>query len=166
MSQWSKRNIIACALIVVSLGLLYPGLTQPMLNLTIGAELPFLGYKEFYNQTQSIMQSIQSLYESDNGLVATLILFFSVIVPIVKALCLIVALILTKHRISPYLRNFVLLISKWSMADVFVVGVFMAFMAGKAHPSTQAALHAGFYYFLAYCLLSVLASQIMTFNRE
>ena len=52
------------------------------------------------------------------------------------------------------------------MADVFVVGVFMAFLAGQANPNVQAALHQGFYWFLAYCLISILSSQTLQLNVE
>ena len=166
MTQWTPRNIIAVAVILLSLGLLYPGLTEPMLNLTIAAKLPFLGDMELYNKTQSIMQSIYDLFDSGNTLVALLILVFSVVIPIMKAICLLIALIMPFHPISPRLHQFVLVIGKWSMADVFVVGLFMAFMAGKAHPSTQAELHAGFYFFLAYCILSILGSQLIRLPQK
>ncbi|MBL1292744.1 MAG: paraquat-inducible protein A [Thiotrichales bacterium] len=64
------------------------------------------------------------------------------------------------------MHKFVLIIGKWSMADVFVVGVFMAFLAGQANPNVQAALHQGFYWFLAYCLISILSSQTLQLNVE
>ncbi|MEO0779788.1 MAG: paraquat-inducible protein A, partial [Bacteroidota bacterium] len=57
--------------------------------------------------------------------------------------------------------QFVRAIGKWSMADVFVVGVFLAFLATRSNENINAALHPGFYYFLAYCLISLLAIQVM-----
>jgi uncharacterized paraquat-inducible protein A len=158
----TTRNIFAFVLIILSLAMLYPGLTQPMMNLTIEAALPFLGKVEFYNKTQSIMESITSLFDSGNQLVAILILLFSVIIPLLKAIFLILALALPIAGVRYYLHQIVLLIGKWSMADVFVVGIFMAFLAGGAHPSVRATLYDGFYFFTAYCLLSVLGSQLMT----
>ena len=56
---------------------------------------------------------------------------------------------------------FVRSISKWSMADVFVVGVFVAFLASNATPNMDAQIHSGFYFFTAYCLVSLLALQFM-----
>jgi uncharacterized paraquat-inducible protein A len=58
----------------------------------------------------------------------------------------------------------VLIVGKWSMADVFVVGIFIAFLAGQANPNMHAALHHGFYWFLAYCLISILSSQVLRLN--
>ncbi len=47
------------------------------------------------------------------------------------------------------------------MNDVFVVAVYTAFLAGKANENLDAELGAGFYYFTAYCLVSLLALQFM-----
>lgn len=157
----TPRNIVALALIILSLAMLYPGLTQPMLNLTIEAKLPLLGNMEFYNKTQSIMESITALFDSGNQLVAILILLFSVVVPVLKAIFLLLAIAMPVARVSYYLHQIVLLIGKWSMADVFVVGIFMAYLAGSAHPSASATIHDGFYYFTAYCLLSILGAQLI-----
>ena len=156
-----KRNAAGVILLIASLVLLYPGLTEPMMNLTIQAALPLLGKVEFYNNTQSIMQSIQSLFDSKNTLVAILILLFSIVVPVVKGLLLLAAIILPSGPLAQRLHGFVSLIGKWSMADVFVVGLFMAYLAGQAHPNAQATLHAGFYYFTGYCILSIAAAQVL-----
>lgn len=156
-----KRNAVGAILLMASLALLYPGLTEPMMNLTIQAALPLLGKVEFYNNTQSILQSIQSLFDSKNTLVAVLILLFSVVVPVAKGLLLISALFLPSGSLGQRMHRFVSLIGKWSMADVFVVGLFMAYLAGQAHPNAQATLHAGFYYFTGYCILSIAAAQVL-----
>ncbi|WP_053981632.1 paraquat-inducible protein A [Marinagarivorans algicola] len=161
-----QRNTAALVLILLSLVMLYPGLTQPMMNLTIEASLPLIGRMEFYNQTQSIMQSVRSLFDSGNQTVAILILLFSVIVPLLKAIFLLLAFTLPMPDVRYYLHKLVLIISKWSMADVFVVGIFMAYMAGQAHPSATASLHNGFYYFTAYCILSILGAQLMRIERR
>ena len=155
------RNIVALVLIILSLAMLYPGLTQPMMNITIQAALPLLGTMEFYNETQSIIASIKTLFDSDNALVAFLILLFSVVVPVLKAVFLLIALAIPIKDVRHHLHQLVMLVGKWSMADVFVVGIFMAFLAGKAHPSVNATLFSGFYYFTAYCVLSILGSQLM-----
>jgi len=59
------------------------------------------------------------------------------------------------------LHKFVAIISKWSMADVFVVGVLLATLATTSEDAIEAHLHEGFYYFAAYCIISILAAQIM-----
>lgn len=157
----STKNWMAFALILISLLCLFPGLMQPILSIKISAKLPLVGELGLYESTQSILQTIQTLYENNNSLVAFLILLFSVVVPIIKALILLVVLMAKKMAIRKRLFDFVHAIGKWSMADVFVVGVFLAFLATQSNDSIEAILHPGFYYFLAYCIISLLAIQIM-----
>ena len=50
---------------------------------------------------------------------------------------------------------------KWSMADVFVVAVFLAYLAFSNIQSgiqTESNTLPGLYFFLSYCLLSIMAS--------
>ena len=156
-----SRNIIALILIIVSLVCLYPGLTFPILSIHIGAKLPLLGEIGLHDSTQSIMKTIRTLHKNDNSLVAGLILLFSVIIPILKASILLIVLFFKRIKYRALLHRTVALISKWSMADVFVVGVLLAFLATKSDDNIHAQLHEGFYYFLTYCIISIAASQIM-----
>ena len=155
------RNGFGLALIFISLGCLYPGITKPLLQIQVIAQLPLLGSLELYNETQSIVQSIRALWENQNRLVALLILLFSIVVPVVKALLLFAIFFLNRAVIKSRLVNFVRFIGKWSMADVFVVSVFMAFLATQSNDFLEAILHEGFYYFLAYCIISICASLIV-----
>lgn len=160
-SRLDLRNGAGLALIFVSLGCLYPGITEPLLQIQVIAKLPIVGSLELYNETQSIVQSIQALWNSQNRFVAFLILLFSIIVPITKAVLLVAALLLSQPLWKGRLVEFVRFIGKWSMADVFVVSVFMAFLATQSNDYLEAILHQGFYYFLAYCLLSICASLLI-----
>lgn len=160
----TKRNILALILILVSLGLLYPGLTNDILTLDIGAKIPLLGNFELYNESQSILKTIKALHENDSTFVAVLILLFSVIVPVLKALILITVLLLKNMRSSVKLYKFVGMIGKWSMADVFVVGVFLAFLATGNNEAINAELEIGFYYFTAYCIVSIIGIQVLDIN--
>ena len=84
-SALDLRNGSGLALIFVSLGCLYPGLTEPLLQIQVVAKLPLIGDLELYNETQSIVESIRALWSSNNTLVALLILIFSIVVPLTKA---------------------------------------------------------------------------------
>lgn len=162
----TPRNIVALALIIISLGCLYPGLTFPVLSIHIGAKLPIIGEIGLHDSTQSIMKTIRTLWENDNNLVANLILLFSVLVPIIKAVILLIILFFKQLNNRQLLHKFVAVISKWSMADVFVVGVLLAFLATKSDDNIHAQLHEGFYYFLAYCIISIFAVQLMKIEPE
>jgi paraquat-inducible protein A len=154
----STRNWIAVALTIVSLALLVPGLQSDALTIT--ASMPLLK-KPLYEETQSIVRAAQRLYDSKNYFVAGLVVFFSIVVPFIKAALLGVILLAksaqTRYRTYLFTRS----ISKWAMADVFAVGVFIAFMAGNALDNLDAKLHPGYYYFVAYCLVSNVAFQFL-----
>jgi len=86
-------------------------------------------------------------------------------VPLGKGLLLgVVALwrnALWRHRVYVFVRS----ISKWAMADVFAMGVYVAFLAGKASENLDAEIRVGFYYFVAYCIVSLAALQFMSVQK-
>ena len=161
----SVRNSIGLLLLIISLICLYPGVTKPLLQIQVNAKLPLIGSLELYNETQSIIESIEALWNSQNRLVSVLILLFSILIPVVKAILLLSALGLQQIKSGNHLQyklvNVIQMIGKWSMADVFVVSIFMAFLATQSNDFLEAILHPGFYYFLAYCLISIISSLLI-----
>lgn len=154
------RNILALVLIVVSLVLLIPGLTRPMI--TISASIEFMGMsREILRETRSILQTVRTLHELGNDFVASLIFFFSVAVPFIKIVLLGVVAWARGRRWRIPVFRFVRGISKWAMADVFVVAVYIAYLSAKATESLDAELHSGFYWFTGYCLVSLLSVQLI-----
>ncbi len=87
---------------------------------------------EVYEQTRSILGSVRRLYEVGSPIPATLILLFSVIVPFGKAALVAWALFVSNAERRWRTLRFVETIAKWSMADVFVVALFIAFLAAQA----------------------------------
>ena len=129
---------------------------------------------EVYEQTRSIVGSVRRLYEVQSPLPATLILLFSVVVPLAKAALVLWSTFTTNIARRGRTLGFVALIGKWSMADVFVVALFIAFLAAQASQTPpgdptvppplvvfSANFGAGFYWFTGYCIFS-LASQQLT----
>lgn len=162
----SLRNKISFLLIVVSLICLYPGLTNPILTVEIGAELPIIGKMTFYERTQNIIETIKALFKEKNEIVAWLILLFSIVVPLLKAVILLFVLFVKQLKNRLKLYRFVYAIGKWSMADVFVVGVFLAYLATKTNEGIHAQLENGFYWFTAYCIISLAAIQVMSLESK
>lgn len=156
----TTRNWIAVGLTLVSLALIVPGLRSDAMTIT--ASIPIFNKPtEIFRETQSILRAIKRLYDSQNYFVAGLILLFSVIVPFIKA-ALLGVILRTKNPVTKYrLFQFVRSVSKWAMADVFAVGIFIAFMAGNAIDNLDAHVHPGFYYFIGYCLVSNLSFQFL-----
>jgi len=119
-----------------------------------------------YTQTRSIIGSIKSLYEHGAWFPATLILVFSVFVPVGKTVLLFLVIMHPKGQRRAQFLRIITAIGKWSMADVFVVAILIAFLAAKASPGTTQAVAfrsefgLGFYFFAAYCIISLIGQQI------
>tara|TARA_R110002110_G_C13470513_1_gene720818 strand:- start:54707 stop:55315 length:609 start_codon:yes stop_codon:yes gene_type:complete len=125
------------------------------------------GQLQVYSTTRSIQTTVQELADGGNGLVALLIVFFCLVIPVFKLLLQLVSLVLQDAPQRRPLLSLNSALSKWSMSDVFVMGLLVAFMAGKASGqmgdmlNMSATLESGFYYFLAYCLFAIGAGLLL-----
>tara|TARA_B100001123_G_C14727163_1_gene795487 strand:+ start:44 stop:565 length:522 start_codon:yes stop_codon:yes gene_type:complete len=154
---FNTRNTVSFVLLLASFVLLIFGVTQPMLE--ISAEH---AGRELFSYKQSIMEAVETLYEGQNYLVAFLILFFSVIIPALKGVIILWVFFFGAVTQKETAHNFIFTIGKWSMADVFAVGVFIAYLASKASGMLDARLEPGFYFFTGYCIVSLLSLQAKT----
>jgi uncharacterized paraquat-inducible protein A len=124
------------------------------------------------DSAKSILGTSEELWNDGNHLVAFLIIFFSVFVPAIKLLLLSVAVAFRESQLESRLAKASAAMSKWSMADVFVMALIISFLAIKAssgHSSmvtNEITLEIGFYYFLGYCLLSILAGQFLISSKS
>ena len=130
-----------------------------------------VGEVEVYTQTRSIMSAVRNLYEVGSPFPATLILLFSVVVPLTKAALVAAAIFMRDLIRRQRVLNFVEAIAKWSMADVFVVALFITYLAAEASQTPpgdpgaapliafNATFGPGFYWFAAYCLFSLASQQ-------
>jgi hypothetical protein len=122
---------------------------------------------EVYSQTRSIVGSVRHLYSVGSNTAATLILLFSIIVPLTKSLLVTWAMLQSQLERRRFTLFFVEMIAKWSMADVFAVAVMIAYLAAQASQSASgtaivvfdASFGIGFYWFAAYCLTSLAVQQ-------
>lgn len=141
------------------------------LGAQLGARLGAGPPIEVYQQTRSILGSVRYLYRVGSPTAATLILLFSVVVPLTKAALVLWAVWHREPAARRRTLRFVETIAKWSMADVFAVALFIAYLAARATqtlPGTEvapsivsftAAFGPGFYWFAAYCLVSLATQQ-------
>ncbi|MEH6608630.1 MAG: paraquat-inducible protein A [Halioglobus sp.] len=197
----TARKMTTVLLILIALGLLYPGVTQPVLTLTgeieksriaaLGIDLiageeadaqtrqmlsmitSFLGLDQMegrllaYSSTRSIWGTVEELARTGNLPVAFLIVFFSLVVPVFKLLLQAGSILLPSAAMRRPVLWLNAKLSKWSMADVFVMALLVAYMAGQAAGEADellimgAELERGFYFFLAYCLFSVAATALL-----
>lgn len=167
---------------------LIPGVSLSMLHLqsggTVSADVVDVGAAQFgmqlFNTSNSILQTVQHLFRHDNRFVACMIFFFSIITPATKGILLTYILLTDNSLRRKKIFSFIKAIGKWSMCDVFIAATFLAYFSSGSRSHRQfyetvllgtpvdvnilvrmtAHLETGFYCFLAYCLLSLIALQL------
>ena len=144
---------------------MFKGVAQDLIK-RMGEE----GEVEVYAKTQTILGTIKQLANAGYWLVAILIGLFSVVVPVTKGIMIVLANTSARGERRAFLRKTSSLISKWSMADVFVVAMMVTFLAANAITDEvlnfQSSFGPGFYFFTAYCLLSIASSQLLAVSGE
>jgi hypothetical protein len=182
------------ALLVLSLLLLLlAGVTTPMIDLE--AKISHLGFvlmghpiqfenQVLYFQSKTILDVFWILIRNQDLMmrfVGVLLITFSIVFPLLKILSTAVYYYNYRHaRENAIIKFFVLKSGKWSMADVMVVAMFMAYIGfngvianqfdqlSKAGPELDmlttngTSLQPGYYLFLAYCLLGLFLSEFIT----
>jgi hypothetical protein len=146
-----------------------PGVPAFMVSISeqLVSQLDISGELHAYQKTRSIAGTVQELYLANQLLVALLIGLFSIVIPAVKSLLMLTSAMTQQSRNRQFSDKIKNMISKWSMADVFVVAIIVAFLAANATQKTEtlfslnAQFMPGFYYFLSYCILSIVSSQLL-----
>ncbi|WP_395338336.1 paraquat-inducible protein A [Ningiella sp. W23] len=169
---------------LVAIALFFPGIIMPMFNLQMDMAVAISGASiesQLVNKELSILTTVQELWQDERMLVAALIFLFSVVIPLSKFSILVVVYFSKNPSLQRTLSNLVATVGKWSMADVFVVAVFLAVLStdhtqnAQQHnlsflgmrigfeisTQTMSNVGLGFYYFVSYCVLSLLGSQLM-----
>ena len=192
-------NKLGILFMLVALGFLYPGISEPIFSLTgtvdkaalaeLGIQslaedpnipafmvsisqqliqhLDIQGELQAFSKTRSILGTVDELYHARQFLVAFLTALFSIMIPVSKCLLMLVSAIAKNGGAADVSEKIIRLISKWSMADVFVIAIIVAYLAANATQQTEeifsltAEFSSGFYYFLAYCIFSILSLQLM-----
>lgn len=184
--------VLLFALSAATLLLLIGGLATPMIEVDaritelafqlVGEPIVFTN-QVLYFQTKSIFDVIRILFESgaaDMLLVAVLLSLFSVIFPAFKLMATYAYYADYRGaRASAAIRFFALRSGKWSMADVMVIAVFMAYIGfdalvenqlgslkGRGEPvavltTNATSLEPGFFLFLTFVLLGLLLSSAL-----
>lgn len=134
------------------------GLITPILMVTIHKEVEYIGDIVLSFESKGVMGSIQKLYESGDIVVALVIFLFSVFIPVLKVLSLLIVSLFLQSNFAHGIIKFFKMIGKWSMVDVFVVAVFLVYLTANKGEISRAEVEVGLYFFLAYVIVSMLVS--------
>jgi len=142
---------------------------QDMLQSVI-QQLSVEGSVQVFESTRSLLETMSELISHEHIIVGLLIGLFGVIIPTVKIILTLLSLALNFQEDKQRLLKMSGLLSKWSMSDVFVMAILVAFLTVNANEQTlgavqlNAELQSGFYFFSVYCLLAIAAGQL--FERQ
>ncbi|MBL0181710.1 MAG: paraquat-inducible protein A [Chitinophagaceae bacterium] len=139
-----------------SLVLLGFGWTLNILQIDIS--IHFFSDINLFNEKRSVFGMLQRLWSDKSYWPFILIFVFGIIVPLLKSALLYYIILVKDHDIK--WRHLVSAISKWAMADVFAISIFVAFLGANAMQNTRAILEPGFYYFSGYVLLSGVVAML------
>lgn len=174
--------------------LLIVGVLLPMINIDArisNMEFSLLGesiqFKDqvLYFKSKSILEVVRLMLVSsktDVLAVGILVFIFSVILPITKLISSLIYIYSEKAQQNSWLKFLVFKISKWSMADVMVVAIFMAYIGFSGIISDQLAglesitehldimttnassLQIGFFLFTSFAVLGLLTSHKIKYH--
>jgi paraquat-inducible protein A len=125
------------------------------------AATALLGRVVLQYESKGIITTIHKLYLVKSYFLGTLLLIFSVLLPVLKILLSMIALELEHSRARRASVIMIKIIGRWSMTDVFLVAVLLAFLTADTSQLTDATLGPGLYFFAGYGLLSIAAGQLM-----
>ncbi|MEQ9403752.1 MAG: paraquat-inducible protein A [Cyclobacteriaceae bacterium] len=175
--------------------LLCLGLSLPMIDIDarisemsftlLGENIRFTD-QVLYFKSKSILEVVSMMFQQgkiDLALVGVLVLLFSVIFPISKLVCTLLYTYKQKLRDATWINFIVFRTGKWSMADVMVVTIFMAYIGFSGIiteqlkqlesiassfdilTTNQSTLQLGFYMFTCFVVISLLISQRIQDSR-
>ena len=163
------KRTLGLAFLLISLVCLVAGLINPFMTFTIevdmGGKGGFLGsliggsIADQFNKrmSYSIPKAMEMLFKEKQYFVGVLIGLFAIVIPIIKT-SLTLGFLYTK---SKKLYNFIGVIGKFAMADVFCVGVFIAFLYTRFNQALKADIEVGYYWFASYVILNIISLALL-----
>ncbi len=137
------------------------GIITPILMIVIHKQVNYLGDVILSYESKTIVGTIEHLYSSHNYPVALIILLFSVVVPFIKSLLMLIIAIFKEFHIANKLISIFKHLGKWSMLDVFVVSLLLVYLSVGSSQNSYSEIENGLYLFLIYVILSLINSIIV-----
>jgi len=177
------KKKLGFAITLIALFLFVPGIFLPMFSLSMEMTANISGTglsSPLIDKELSLISTIEELFQDNRIFVALLIFVFSICIPVIKTLLITLAFLTKKQLTELKIINFVAAIGKWSMADVFVIAIFLAVLSTnyaetsntqqlaifgfkmglQISSQTLSTVGEGFYYFTGYCLVSLLGTHL------
>ena len=145
---YPKHTLLVLFALLLSTGLLFKAFSLPLLY----------SQKIFWRNTYSVWTGVVALWEQHEFFLAGILFFFSIVFPIAKLLCLSVVWMKklpgeNRARLLQWLG----LLGKWSMLDVFIVAILIVVV--KIGPLVKVEPRVGVYVFAAAIGASMLTTM-------
>jgi paraquat-inducible protein A len=111
-------------------------------------------------ESNSIITSIEKLFNQNNYFVGGIILLFSVIFPLLKTIISFVSLYIKNINILNQITNISSKLAKLSMTDIFVLSIFLVYLSPKNDGIIKTELEIGFFFFFIYVVISLFIAII------
>ena len=152
------------ALTTLSLTFFVIGILAPAMVIWTAPVIPMAtGNVSFVvqHQVRGIAAIIMDLMKAGHWMIGGFLLVFSILTPLTKAGLTYFVVASKSPERNMKVGNFLHHIGKWSMADVFVAAILLALYALKFQQSTKSIPCLGLYYFIGYCLLALVTTELM-----
>ncbi len=159
-------SMLCGSILLVSSISLTMGLILPVFSVVLHKTVPVLGRVVFKHETIGILSAIQSWWSSGNYFISLIVLLFSFAIPVLKSASMGFIVGFPDTKSSQKMLKIFKIIGSWSMLDVFVVAVVIVVVTVNGKDSTKAMLEVGLYFFLAYVMLSIVATQLLSLRRD
>ena len=185
----SRAAVVVLMLFCIAMGV--GGVLSPMLEVEVrvtkidatllGTPIEFRDQSLYYRSktVYEVFQTLIHMGRPEMSVVGVLVILFSVVFPMLKMLALAASLFRpTLLRTNRFVKLLAFELSKWSMADVMVLAIFMSFVAfngviGSAFdglrsvpnvqqvliPTNASKILPGYYLFIGFCVPSILLSR-------
>ena len=184
--KWAMVWLTLVCVVFLALGLFLPMIDLDArlsdVDLQLLGEQIHFDEQVMYFQSKSITDVTRTLLEGrgwDLKLVGILILLFSIVLPFLKMILTTAYLFIERAQQSKLVQTVIFYLGKWSMADVFVVAIFMSYigfygllnsqlgaMAGSSETMTIETVNyskfsPGIIFFTMYCIFSIVLSMLI-----
>ena len=151
LQELHPKRIDIAILIILSIYLLFVGLTLPILTVR----------KLWNSNTYSVITGVQNLWDEKYFVLAVIVFVFSIIFPIAKLFALsAVWFVRLQEEQLKRLIFYMEIFGKWSMLDVFVTAIIIVWVKLGALASAKA--ENGIYFFGASVLLTMIVSSLQS----
>ncbi len=151
-------DIYSLTLATISIITLIFGVITPILLIVIHKDIKYLGDIILSFESKTIISTITHLYKYGNFPIALIILLFSVIIPLLKSISMLLIVIFKEFKIAQKILTFFKHLGKWSMIDVFVVSLLLVYLSAGSSQNSYSQLQNGTYIFLIYVIISIITS--------